>query len=157
MVSVKRRHGLPVLAYAPAVLATTLGVAACNSNVAGCPITNVENVAASDLIGMYRAAEGGTLDLRPDGSLAGSGVKNYGDPGGRPDLSGPGSWRLGTGSGATRITASFDPTADYPGGYSTELRISGNRSAPWLYIFIGDPDNCHIYRFDRIASTKQSE
>lgn len=60
-------------------------------------------------------------------------------------LAGPGTWSLlSSDDGFGDIHLGFDVAR-----FSTYLSISGSRTKPWLYWYIGDPDSCQVQRFDR--------
>jgi hypothetical protein len=60
-------------------------------------------------------------------------------------LAGAGTWSLlPKHDGLGDIHHGFDEAR-----FSRYLSISGNRTKPWLYWYIGDPDSCQIQRFDR--------
>jgi hypothetical protein len=114
----------------------------------GCDTARPERVTSRDLVGTYVTADGGRLDLRADGTLTATGLASELDPYATPPrrVSGPGTWKLlPARDGVGDIQVDFDG----PDGYGSYLEISGSRDEPWLYWYIGDPQGCDLYRFDR--------
>lgn len=119
-------------------------------NYFGCGTERPENVSEADLIGTYVTQDGARLELRTDGSLTATAL-SAGSMDGREDLSGLGRWWLEDADSALGdINLSFTSDGG-PSYFGTHLDISGSRKHPWLYWFEGDPDECHLYRFDRLV------
>lgn len=119
-------------------------------NYFGCGTERPANITVADLAGSYVTEDGGRLELHPDGTFTASALNNSDDFESRPPLSGPGTWALQPANGNFGdIELSFASPPGYNGGYHTYLDISGSRGDPWLYWYIGDPDSCDLYRFNR--------
>ncbi|WP_446211853.1 hypothetical protein [Micromonospora sp. IBSANI012] len=120
-------------------------------NYFGCGTERPGGITAADVSGLYVTGDGGRLELRPDGTLTASGLDNSDDFESLPPLSGPGTWSLQPSDNQFGdIDVSFKSPPGYNGGYGTYLDISGSRTAPWLYWYVGDPDSCVLYRFNRV-------
>ena len=85
--------------------------------------------------------------LNSDGTHTSSGL-TYNDVDNQDEgVSGPGSWDLtGPGWSSGDIEISF-PDARV----NTYLVLSGSRSNPSMYWFVGDPDSCDLYWFNKIG------
>ncbi|QGN49820.1 hypothetical protein GKC29_25340 [Micromonospora sp. WMMC415] len=120
-------------------------------NYFGCGTERPAGITAADLAGSYATDDGGRLELRPDGTLTASGLDNSDGFESRPPLSGPGKWFLEPADNPFGdIDLIFESPPGYNGGYGTDLNISGSRTDPWLYWYVGDPDSCVLYRFNRV-------
>lgn len=102
-------------------------------------------ISAEELAGRYITDGQGELVLDRAGTftLRGITIEFDNEP---LTLSGPGTWSLlAHDEGFGDINLGFSDAK-----FSTYLQISGTRTRPWLYWFIGDPDLCHIRRFNRV-------
>ncbi|MGC9665085.1 hypothetical protein ACNTMW_00850 [Planosporangium sp. 12N6] len=119
-------------------------------NYFGCGTERPAGITAADLAGSYVTDDGGRLELHPDGRLTASGLNNSDDGEARPPLSGDGTWSLQPSDNHFGdVQVSFTDPPGYNGGYGAFLDISGSRDDPWLYRYVGDPDTCDLYRFNR--------
>jgi hypothetical protein len=108
----------------------------------GCGEHRPDGVTASDLVGDYIAADGGRLELHADGTMRTFRLGGTtADQPRIPDASG--TWKLNPDSkyGDLFLTA---------GNHGFDADITGTRDNPALYEYIGDPDNCDLYRLNRI-------
>ncbi|WP_433618686.1 hypothetical protein ACQP2P_21915 [Dactylosporangium sp. CA-139114] len=119
-------------------------------NYFGCGAERPDGIAEADLVGTYEAQDGAHLELQADGSLVATALVTE-FMGESLNLSGPGEWSLqsaGGSQGDIRLRLTSDGK---PRSHGTSLDISGTREQPWLYWYEGDPDVCHLYRFNKIA------
>ena len=102
------------------------------------------DLVAADLIGRYTSSSSnGQLDLQARGRFtATSFVIRDREP---VSLSGAGSWSLlPEDSPLGDVDLDFDDQS-----IGATIRVSGTRSQPVLYRYIGDPDSCRLERFER--------
>jgi len=127
------------------IVVAVLGAGACCAggwvalgpvNYLGCDTNTPPGISAADLVGEYGTADGAGLRLDADGTLGATALFDE-DSG---DLSGAGRWELRDGEIGLTLR----------GGHGRHLDISGTREHPWLYWFVGDPDRCNLYRFNKI-------
>jgi hypothetical protein len=120
-------------------------------NYVGCGTGRPDGITASDLVGTYVTADGGRLELRADGTFDASGLADHdvdGEPAPRR-LSGPGTWGLRPADSVEQdIYLSFTAPAGHQEGFG--VSIAGTREEPWLYWYVGDPDSCDLYGFERV-------
>jgi hypothetical protein len=101
-------------------------------------------ITVEDLAGRYVTTRGAQLVFNASGTFIAQDITIEFDN--EPmTLAGTGTWSLlPKDDGLGDIDLGFDEAR-----FSTYLLISGNRTKPWLYWYIGDPDSCQIQRFDR--------
>jgi hypothetical protein len=101
-------------------------------------------ITVEELAGRYVTSRGAQLVLDTSGTFTARDIAIEFEN--RPmTLAGPGTWSLSPGGdGFGDIDLSFNQAR-----VGASLSISGSRTEPWLYRYIGDPDSCRIQRFVR--------
>ncbi|MEV4539952.1 hypothetical protein AB0J82_39895 [Asanoa sp. NPDC049518] len=99
----------------------------------GCVPGAPDDITVSDLAGVYTGDHGARIELAKDGRYSASDLPE------RSGYAGEGTWTLDVDSETTEDMRLGD----------LQLWISGDRDAPWLYTFDGDPDNCDLVEFRR--------
>lgn len=136
---------------------TTTGCTAGNSWCSGAG-QRPDGLTFQDLVGTYQNSSG-RVTLRNNGTFATVGWPTgldgaTGDPRSR---TGSGTWELTAGANLDwpvdftfhKISGFWNSDAKNGGTYGEGFDVGGSRDDPYLYSYVGDPDQCEIATFTR--------
>jgi hypothetical protein len=119
-------------------------------NYFGCGLSRPPGITAADLVGSYASPDGGRIELSAGDTFVATGIPSPDTNMAAPQLSGPGTWRIGPSESAHGdVSVVFTAPPGLGGAFRTSFDLAGSRTSPVLYWYRGDPDSCHIYRMNR--------